>query len=325
MTGFCLQEFLISSIYLFQTIKLLNVVKTDFHEARRTMFQLAIINVIIVIMDIALLGIEYDNQTVYEQVFKGVFYSVKLKLEFAILGKLVQIVDKNRQTMNRVLGGPDPIQDKTGLENGSVSGAAESDFVDRSKSTDDPRYAKSSSRSPVAVRSRSWALDRTQRDSVTKDVIDTGRQTSVRGRTQHVEKMSTADTTDGGHHERQKRPSKLSRMFGRSWDKSHAPTITTSTAATTDAGGAAEGANIPAPQPSPSQDHHHQQQHHQHPIRQQRQRRLTLSEALKMDSEDSDHHRPNDHVDDDSGSTSGSDEEEEVDLYADALREVARA
>ena len=89
MTGFCVQEFILSGIYIWKTAELLQVLKNE--GTRRTMYQLFIVNVIIVIMDIALLALEYRDLKVHEQAFKGVVYSVKVKLEYAILGKLVQI------------------------------------------------------------------------------------------------------------------------------------------------------------------------------------------------------------------------------------------
>ena len=63
------------------------------------MWELFVINIFIVLLDIGLLAVEYLDLLVYEQTFKGVVYSIKLKLEFAILGKLVKIV----RSGNRVL------------------------------------------------------------------------------------------------------------------------------------------------------------------------------------------------------------------------------
>lgn len=56
------------------------------------MYQLFIINIIIIAMDIALLGVEFANLYIIETILKGVIYSIKLKLEFVVLGKLVQFV-----------------------------------------------------------------------------------------------------------------------------------------------------------------------------------------------------------------------------------------
>jgi hypothetical protein len=92
MTGFCIQEFIISGIYLWETR---NILKTSKHEqTRKTLYQLFCINLIIIPMDLGLLGLEYANLYILETSIKGLLYSIKLKLEFAILGKLVQFVSK---------------------------------------------------------------------------------------------------------------------------------------------------------------------------------------------------------------------------------------
>lgn len=64
------------------------------------MRQLIFINVAILTMDAALLGIEYASIFVLETVLKGVLYSIKLKIEFAILSRLVKFVtnDTGKQT-----------------------------------------------------------------------------------------------------------------------------------------------------------------------------------------------------------------------------------
>lgn len=41
---------------------------------------------------------------IFEQTVKGFVYSVKLKLEFSILGKLVDIVQENKRTLTIALG-----------------------------------------------------------------------------------------------------------------------------------------------------------------------------------------------------------------------------
>lgn len=59
------------------------------------MHQLLLINVIVIIMDIGLLGMEYASQFLLQAITKGVLYSIKLKLELAILSRLVKFVRGN--------------------------------------------------------------------------------------------------------------------------------------------------------------------------------------------------------------------------------------
>jgi hypothetical protein len=92
MTGFCIQEFIISGLYLWETRNILKTSKN--HQTRKIMYQLFFINVVIIPMDLGLIGLEYANLYLLETSIKGLIYSIKLKLEFAILGKLVQFVNQ---------------------------------------------------------------------------------------------------------------------------------------------------------------------------------------------------------------------------------------
>ena len=102
MTFFCLQEFIISGIYVFQTVKLLKVIQKQ--RTKIVMWQLFSINVVIVVLDIVLLVIEYKSLHIYEQCVKGFVYSVKLKLELAILGKLVDLVQQSQRSLSNAMG-----------------------------------------------------------------------------------------------------------------------------------------------------------------------------------------------------------------------------
>ena len=90
MIGFFLQEVILSSIYIIETAKILRTSLQT--HTRKIMVQLVIINVVIIIMDLGLLGLECASLYILETLLKGVIYSIKLKLEFAILSKLVKFV-----------------------------------------------------------------------------------------------------------------------------------------------------------------------------------------------------------------------------------------
>lgn len=109
MTIFCLQEFIISGLYLWKTVVLLKVIQKQ--GTRKVMVELFVINVLIVIGDIALLVMEYSDRSVDERLFKGFVYSVKLKLEFAILSKLVGLVQSSQRTLSNALAEVDTFVD----------------------------------------------------------------------------------------------------------------------------------------------------------------------------------------------------------------------
>ncbi|KAH8705778.1 hypothetical protein BGW36DRAFT_286062 [Talaromyces proteolyticus] len=95
MTGFSIQETVISGFYLYETARLLRL-SNNSHSHRRTQYQLIGINIIIILMDLVLLGFEYASEYAIQITLKAAVYSLKLKLEFAVLGKLVDFIRTNR-------------------------------------------------------------------------------------------------------------------------------------------------------------------------------------------------------------------------------------
>lgn len=89
MTFFSLQEFIISGIYLW---KVTDILKFSFGPRRRLIWYFSGINLLLIAMDIVLLTIIYKNRYLLEKGLKVLVYSIKLKLEFSILGKLVNFV-----------------------------------------------------------------------------------------------------------------------------------------------------------------------------------------------------------------------------------------
>ncbi|KAJ5239351.1 hypothetical protein N7468_003970 [Penicillium chermesinum] len=89
LIAFCIQEFIISSIYVYETIKLLRLRPQG--RPNGILRQLLIINVVILVLDIAVVVTEWIGLYSVQALLKPAIYSVKLKLEYAILGKLVAI------------------------------------------------------------------------------------------------------------------------------------------------------------------------------------------------------------------------------------------
>ena len=95
MTIFTLQELIISGLYVWRTLDILKTSERGGSQRRRrVMIELFGINVLIIVFDIALLAVEFRDLHVIEQAVKSVVYSIKLKLEFAILSKLVSIAQR---------------------------------------------------------------------------------------------------------------------------------------------------------------------------------------------------------------------------------------
>lgn len=96
MTIWSLQELIISGVYLWEVHKTLKMVYEG--GTRKVLYELIAINVVIIILDIALLTVEFLNLYQIEVTLKGMIYSIKLKLEFGVLSKLVKIVTHNHET-----------------------------------------------------------------------------------------------------------------------------------------------------------------------------------------------------------------------------------
>jgi hypothetical protein len=93
LTGFCVQEVIISSIYMWETNRMLQL--NPDHNSRKTIIQLLAVNVACILMDIALMVIEFMNFYIYQTTLKATLYSIKLKLEIAVLGKLVNVAHQH--------------------------------------------------------------------------------------------------------------------------------------------------------------------------------------------------------------------------------------
>ncbi|PLB33753.1 uncharacterized protein BDW47DRAFT_113469 [Aspergillus candidus] len=91
---FCAQEMFISALYIIETAKLLRLRPARDPYRYRIMYELITINVVIILMDVALLVMQYVGLYILQTTLKAAVYSVKLKLECAVLRKLVLLVNQ---------------------------------------------------------------------------------------------------------------------------------------------------------------------------------------------------------------------------------------
>ena len=99
MTLFSIQEFAISAVYLVECYRFLRISYEG--RTRRLMYELLVVNIALIVLDVALLAVEYLDLYQVEITMKGMVYSIKLKLELGVLSRLVKIatrMDGTRQT-----------------------------------------------------------------------------------------------------------------------------------------------------------------------------------------------------------------------------------
>jgi hypothetical protein len=110
LTGFCIQDFIISGIYIREALRALGpVLEVRGKEGRKVVVHLIWVNVLVVILNCLLLITEYKLH--YIQVsFKTVVYSIKLKLEFSVLNRLRSLTRTQpcvcQQLQHQQHGGP---------------------------------------------------------------------------------------------------------------------------------------------------------------------------------------------------------------------------
>jgi hypothetical protein len=97
VTIFFIQEVTISGLYISETVKLLRPGgNIQLKRARRVMSNLIFVNIIIIMLDITILALEYLGLYNIQTSYKAFAYSIKLKLEFSILNRLVEFTQSRR-------------------------------------------------------------------------------------------------------------------------------------------------------------------------------------------------------------------------------------
>lgn len=93
VTIFFIQEVIISGCYIVATTKMFRLHRGihDKKSSRALMTHLIVVNIIIILLDITILGLEYAGLYDLQTAYKALVYSVKLKLEFSILNRLVEL------------------------------------------------------------------------------------------------------------------------------------------------------------------------------------------------------------------------------------------
>ncbi|KAH6883921.1 hypothetical protein B0T10DRAFT_410691, partial [Thelonectria olida] len=102
VTIFFTQEVILSSFYIIETVKLVRLeqrvgkCKSSRLIRSQQMNHLIFVNIVIILLDITILGLEYADQYEIQTSYKAFVYSAKLKLEFTILNRLVEMTTGNK-------------------------------------------------------------------------------------------------------------------------------------------------------------------------------------------------------------------------------------
>ncbi|KAM0329494.1 hypothetical protein ACHAQA_004803 [Verticillium albo-atrum] len=92
ITIFFVQELIISALYIMATMKFFRDSTLHAKSARKRMlWHLILVNIVIILLDITILGLEYAGYYELQTAYKALVYSIKLKLEFNILNGLIDL------------------------------------------------------------------------------------------------------------------------------------------------------------------------------------------------------------------------------------------
>jgi len=95
--GFSTEECIISGLYIVETWKTLQILKaTRGKDIDRVWKHLIYVNILAILMDFTIIGIEFGNQYAIETSYKSAVYSIKLKLEFAVLNQLRTLAQREK-------------------------------------------------------------------------------------------------------------------------------------------------------------------------------------------------------------------------------------
>ncbi|KAL5089992.1 hypothetical protein Trisim1_004826 [Trichoderma cf. simile WF8] len=121
LTVFFVQEVIISVLYIHETYKILRSYRGLVTGANRTtMVHLILINFVIIALDVSILILQYTNHYDLQTAWKPFVYSIKLKMEFSVLNRLVELSQYMRR--NRGLALIDtPAVGSTALPLGTVA------------------------------------------------------------------------------------------------------------------------------------------------------------------------------------------------------------
>ena len=111
-----MQETSLSALYIYETQHFLrdnNLLQRSFDNTpsptgtnrfrknRMLLWQLIYTNILVIVLDIALLGIQYADMFYLQGAFKPCVYGVKLRVEFVVLNRLIKSVGARRASAPR--------------------------------------------------------------------------------------------------------------------------------------------------------------------------------------------------------------------------------
>ncbi|KAE8377998.1 hypothetical protein BDV26DRAFT_292600 [Aspergillus bertholletiae] len=97
---FCVQEGLLSGAFIVETVRLIRLNPIQDRRRKGVLYELVVVNLVIIFLDVVLLLLEFLGFYFLQVILKGMVYSLKLKLEFAVLGRLTSTICAPRPSLS---------------------------------------------------------------------------------------------------------------------------------------------------------------------------------------------------------------------------------
>ncbi|RBR24239.1 uncharacterized protein FIESC28_02972 [Fusarium coffeatum] len=108
LAGFCIQEAIISGLYIWETARGLKPIFAVRKAMERKIIRyLVIANILVILLDISLIVTQYMSHFNIQTTYKPVVYSIKLKMEFVVLNKLLLLVQHSDCNCMHIVGEPE--------------------------------------------------------------------------------------------------------------------------------------------------------------------------------------------------------------------------
>ncbi|KAM0553035.1 hypothetical protein ACHAPJ_007581 [Fusarium lateritium] len=108
LAGFCIQETIISCLYIWETARGLKPIFAVRKAMERKIIRyLIIVNILVILLDISLIVTQYMSHFNIQTTYKPVVYSIKLKMEFVVLNKLLLLVQHSDCNCMHIVGEPE--------------------------------------------------------------------------------------------------------------------------------------------------------------------------------------------------------------------------
>lgn len=93
---FFIQEVIVSGLYIWYIYKALQMQEAlRGAQASRMLYHLVVVNILVIILDVVVLVLEYNNLYNLQTTIKGMVYSIKLKIEYSIFTSLINLAKAN--------------------------------------------------------------------------------------------------------------------------------------------------------------------------------------------------------------------------------------